>query len=318
MAGAIYLGEGVLELSIVLVNWNTRDLTIACIQSILDNPPDRTCDIWLVDNGSTDDTADAVRELFPSVNLIAHDTKISYSLANNEAGERSAGRHLLFLNVDTVVHAGALELMCAYLDAHPDCGMVGCKLLNRDGSVQRSAWRGYPGVKSALIDAFYVWKLLPSLVADSEVVYSNPVEPIDVDHLLGACMMITRAVGEQVGLMDPAYPFYLVETDWCRRITRAGYRVVYAPGAAITHYGQGTQRNAPIESLTSWNASLVQFVRVNSDNNGGLRVAQLKIMLRIGMFVRVCLWTLRGLRQPARGKDMREGYTQVLRELSRY
>jgi hypothetical protein len=307
-----------MDLSIILVNWNTKDYVLGCVQSILDNPPNRSCDIWLVDNGSIDGTADAVREQFPSVHLIVNEAKVSYTLANNDAGERAPGRHLLFLNVDTLVHEGALEAMCAYLDAHPGCGMIGGKLLNRDGTVQRSAWRGFPGVKSALIDAFYVWKLLPKAVAANEVVYSMPTQPIEVDHLLGACMMTTRAVADKVGLMDPAYPFYLVETDWCWRVKRAGYTVIYEPSRAITHFGQGTQRTAPVESLTSWNSSLVQFVRASGDGRGGFRVAALKLMLSIGMLVRVGLWSVRSLRQPAHGRGMRDGYTQVLRELSRY
>jgi GT2 family glycosyltransferase len=306
------------DLSIILVNWNTKDYVLDCIQSILDNPPRRAYDIWLVDNGSVDGTADAVREQFPSVNLLVNETKISYALANNQAGFQSSGRYLLFLNVDTLVHVGALEAMCVYLDKHAECGMLGCKLLNADGSVQRSAWRGFPGVKSALVDAFYVWKLLPKAVAANEVVYSMPTTPIEVDHLLGACMLTSRAIAEKVGLMDPAYPFYLVETDWCWRVRRAGYTIIYEPSTTITHYGQGTQRNAPIESLTSWNASLVQFVRASADGRSGFRIVALKFFLTIGMLLRVGLWTLRSIRQPAHSKGMRAGYAQVLRELSRY
>jgi GT2 family glycosyltransferase len=312
------VGEILVALSIILVNWNTKDYVLDCIQSIIDNPPRRSYDIWLVDNGSIDGTADAVREHFPDVKLIVNETKISYALANNDAGHKSAGAHLLFLNVDTVVHAGALEAMCAYLDAHAGCGMVSCKLLNRDGSVQRSAWRGYPGVKSAFVDAFYLWKLFPRVVAANEVVYSNPDKPIEVDHLLGASMMVTREIANTVGLMSPEYPFYLVETDWCWRIKRAGHAIVYEPGTTITHFGQGTQRNAPVESLTSWNASLVQFVRADNGGRGGLRIAALKLFLSIGMLVRVGLWTWRGIREPAHSRGMRAGYAQVLRELSRY
>jgi hypothetical protein len=305
-------------LSIILVNWNTKDHVLDCIQSILDNPPQRLYDIWLVDNGSSDGTADAVRERFPMVTLIVYATKVSYALANNDAGYMSSGRHLLFLNVDTIVHADALEAMCVYLDAHPECGMVGCKLLNRDGTVQRSAWRSYPGVKSALVDALYIWKLFPRVVAGDEVIYTNPRQPIEVDHLLGACMMVTRKIANVVGLMNPEYPFYLVETDWCWRIKRGGFTVVYEPAKAITHFGQGTQRNAPVESLTSLNASLVQFVRERSGGRDGARVALLKFVLIIGMVVRVGLWTWRSIREPAHSRGMRAGYARVLRELSKY
>src|SRR5262245_21234446 len=118
------------DLSIILVNWNTRAILLDCLKSIQENPPDRPCDVWLVDNGSVDDSAEAVRQQQPWVNLIVNPTKVGFAAANNQAIRASTGRYVLMLNVDTIILPGALEAMCAHMDAHPEAGAVGCRLLN--------------------------------------------------------------------------------------------------------------------------------------------------------------------------------------------
>lgn len=306
------------ELAIVLVNWNNREYLLTCVQSILDHAPCRPYEIWLVDDASVDGSAAAMRERFPQVRLIENKTKVGFTIANNQILKQCQATFLLLLNVDTVVHEGALDAMCDYLEANPDCGAVACKLLNRDGTVQRSAWHNYPSVKSVLADALYLWRLFPSQIAGSELVYTYPKEPIDVDHLLGACLMTTRAVVDKVGLLDEDYKIYLSDTEWCRRMQRMGYRIVYAPAKTITHYGQGAMHNAPVQSLTSWNESLVHFVRTTARPGATARVFVVKTALAIGAVLRMGLWTLRMRNDEKHSKGMRAGYTRVLRELTRY
>lgn len=306
------------QLAIVLVNWNNREYLLACVQSILDHAPRRPYEIWLVDDASVDGSAAAVRERYPQLRLIENQTKVGFTIANNQILKQCQATFLLLLNVDTVVHHGALDAMCDYLEAHPDCGAVACKLLNRDGSVQRSAWHNYPSVKSVLADSLYLWRLFPSLTSGSEVVYTYPKKPIDVDHLLGACLMTTQAIVDKVGLLDEAFKIYLSDTDWCRRMQRLGYRIVYEPSKTITHYGQGGMRNAPMQSLTSWNESLVHFVRTTVSSGAAVRVFIVKTALAIGAVLRMGLWTVRMRKDEKYGKGMRAGYTRVLRELTRY
>ncbi len=305
-------------LSIILVNWNTRDLVLGCIESIVQNPPDRPYDIWLVDNGSVDGSAEAVRQRFPQVHLITNPKKVAFTTANNHAMQASQGRYALMLNVDTIVHAGSLEAMCAYLDQHPDVGAVGCRLLNRDGSLQRSCWRDFPGVRSALIEGLYLWRFFPQLVAKNEVTLGSHQDPVPVDHLLGACIMVPRKVIDQVGPPDPEYALYMGETDWCMTILRAGWKVMYLPGSSIVHFGQGTQRQFPAESLSLWYSSFVHFVRKNSSTWRRLRVLLLKLVIVLTVLVRVGLWSVRAVRQPKLGFGMIRGYTRVLQELPAY
>lgn len=156
------------------------------------------------------------------------------------------------------------------------------------------------------------------MTSGSELVYTYPQQPIDVDHLLGACMMTTQAIVDKVGLLDEEFKIYLSDTEWCRRMQRMGYRIVYAPAKTITHYGQGGMRNAPVQSLTSWNESLVQFVRTAQPSGAGLRVFIVKTALASGAMLRMALWTLRMRKDEEHSKGMRAGYTRVLRELIRY
>lgn len=303
------------DLSVILVNWNTRDVLLQCIESLYANPPGRSWDIWLVDNGSEDGSAEAVRERFPQVHLIRNERKVSFTAANNQAIEASASRYLLILNVDTVALPGCLESTCAYLDSHPEVGAVGCRLLNADGTHQRSCWRGFPGIWHALIEALYLWRLFPTLVSHSEVILSDPREPVPVDHLLGAYILAPRHIVESVGCFDTGYYLYMDETDLCLRIRRAGYPIMYLPEPRTIHLGQATQHEFPAATLPLFYRSYCRFIRKRGGSLLGLRMLVVKAVLALGILVRLCLWSVRMVRRRSLSQRMLVGYAHVLRQL---
>ncbi|MFC1466087.1 MAG: glycosyltransferase family 2 protein [Candidatus Brachytrichaceae bacterium NZ_4S206] len=303
------------EISITLVNWNTKDVLLDCLQSIVDNPPSHPYDIWLVDNGSVDGSAQAVRERFPQVQLIANSQKQPFSVANNRIIQLSTGRYIVYQNVDTIVHPGLYDKVYEYLETHPDVGAVGPRTLNKDGTLQRSCWRGVPGLESALIESFYLWKWLPRFASRKEVNLSEHHDPLVVDHLLGSFIAVPRRVIEDVGMLDESYPLYFLETEWCIRIQQGGYKIVYLPEAEITHLGQQTQRKYPIDSLRQLYEGQCHFIRATSKRWAGLRVAALKLILASGVLLRLGVWGMKTIYQRDLGKGMLKGYISVLRHL---
>jgi GT2 family glycosyltransferase len=303
------------ELSIVIVNWNTRDLLLGCLRSIAAHPPRRSYELWVVDNGSCDGSVAAVQRLHPTVHLIANPDNRGFAAANNQALRASSGRYVLLLNSDTEVLPGALEAMCAYLDDQPEVGAVGCRLNNADGSAQRSCWRGCPGLRSATIDGLYLWRLFPGLLAHNEVALADHDTPQPVDHLLGACIMTRRAVIQQIGLLDESYYLFLEETDWCHRMRSAGWAIHYLPQPRIVHFGQQSMRQIPARTLPLFYASLCRFVRKRGGRWLWLRIALLKTIIAASVLLRLGLWSVRLTRQRGISLRMLNGYGRVLRQL---
>jgi GT2 family glycosyltransferase len=219
-----------------------------------------------------------------------------------------------------VVLGNALVEMVTYMDTHPYVGAVGCKLLNADGSVQRSCWKGFPSLAFALVDALYLWKLVPRwrLVQASEISVEDLQEPIEVDHLLGACMMVRQEVVEQVGELDPGYFLFLEETDWCYRIQQAGYRIHYVPTAQIIHYGEQSVRKNPERSLPELYRSYCRFCR-KLHHFGWGKMQLLKAIIAVAASLRVGLWAWRFWRgDRSLSRRMINGYLRVLAKIPEF
>jgi GT2 family glycosyltransferase len=251
------------------------------------------------------------------VYLIANESNLGFAAANNQALRVASGKHILLLNSDTVVPGNALNDMVSYVEVHPEVGAVGCRLLKTDGTVQRSCWRGFPSLTFALVDALYLWKLAPrwKLVQSSEIPVEDLQEPIEVDHLLGACMMVRQEVVKQVGKLDPGYFLFLEETDWCYRIKQAGYQIHYIPTAQIIHYGEQSVRKNPERSLPELYRSYCRFCR-KMHHFGWSKMQLLKAIIAVAASLRVGLWLWRLFwSDRALARRMIWGYVRVLAEL---
>jgi GT2 family glycosyltransferase len=227
-----------LDLAVVIVSYNTRELLRGCLRSLEADAP---TEIWVVDNGSTDGTRELVREEFPAVHLLCPEENLGFAAGNNLALARTNAGAVCLLNPDTVVHGRALTTLVRFLEQRPDAGVAGPQLLNPDGSFQHSAFR-FPGLAQAFLD---LAPLHPRLLASrlNGRYRQGGDRPFEIDHPLGACMVVRRAAIEQVGLLDPAFFMYCEEIDWCWRMKRAGWRIFMVPSARVTHYGgQSTQQ----------------------------------------------------------------------------
>ena len=239
-------------------------------------------EIIVVDNAGGDGTAELVRERFPAVRLIANESNRGFAAANNQGLAAATGRHVLFLNPDTIVHPGALAAMVAALDADETIGACGPQLLNADGSIQPSA-RRFPDY-GALLHQYTPLRLLRFLrgayrrykMADFDFATAT-----DVDSLMGAALAVPRRVLEEVGTFDERFFVYLEEVDLCRRIWAAGCRVRFEPAGQITHLG-GVSAASATASLY-FCRSLFRYIRkYHGPVSGVTRV----FLLRLGMFLR--------------------------------
>jgi len=247
-----------MDLSIVIVSWNTADLLLDCLQSIYANPPSVDFDIWIVDNASTDDSVSKIQARYPSVHLLLNDTNVGFANANNQAIQQSSGCFILLLNPDTLVHPGSLDRLVNFLLAHPEAGACGSRYLNPDGSLQRSC-APFPTLSREF------WRMnhldLVHFYGKYDMAQWDVHQVREVDVLQGACLLLRREAISRVGMLDPGYFMYTEETDLCYRIHQAGWKLFWVPESTITHFGgQSTQQVANAMFLRLYESKVI-FMR---------------------------------------------------------
>jgi len=215
------------DLSIIIVNWNTRQLLEGCLESIYSAPCRTTFEVWVVDNGSSDGSADMVRSRFPQVRLLLNAENLGYGKANNQAIRESAADTLLLLNSDTVVEPQVLDETLGLLRRRPDLGALGCTLIGADGQVQPSYAVRYPSGQTVgtfgqqdqdgVILCALVW---------------------------GAYLMLKREVVDAIGCFDEDFFMFCEDIDLCWRITEAGWKIGYYPHCTVKHIGGASRQLA--------------------------------------------------------------------------
>lgn len=248
------------ELSVVIVSWNTRELLERCLRSLIADAKNSgiSTETIVIDNASSDGSVAALRQRFPEVTLEALKENLGFAAATNRGIRRARGRDILVLNPDTEVLPGALSAMLRALHSMPHVGMVGPLLLNPDGSLQSSGYR-FPNLTQSFLDFFPLHPRLVGSKINGRVSPGDGMSPYAVDHPLGACMLVRRAVVERVGMLDEQYFLYSEEIDWCRRIVAGGWTVLIAPSAHIIHYGGQSTSQAPAAMLLQLHRSRARY-----------------------------------------------------------
>ena len=256
------------EVSIVIVNFNTRELLRNCLLSI--RASDLDAEVLVVDNASADGSQKMVRAEFAEIKVIENTENLGFSAANNAGIRQAQGKFVLLLNSDTIVKPGAVVAMAKFLDAHPEAGGVTCRLLNADGSIQACV-SGRPGPAMLFFRLFGFSRLVrgdrarralsrwfPFLVGSTVRGYLDPYTaevPTEVENISGACLMLRREAIEQVGLLDENFFMYFEDMDYCLRLRSAGWKLYYLPAGEIVHLvGQssgGRMRDYSIHSYRS-------------------------------------------------------------------
>jgi len=300
-----------MDLSIVVVNWNTRSLLAQCLRSVEENV--RTCQLadvetFVVDNASTDGSAQMVRECFPQVHLIENSENVGFARASNQALGQARGRYVVLLNSDTEVHPGALQTMVVFMDAHPEAGGCGPRLLNADGSLQ-------PSCHPMLTPAREFWRLMFLDRFCRRATYSqakwDPRQPRRVEVIKGACLLLRREALEEVGLLDEQYFMYTEEMDLCYRLLATGWEFWWVPQAVVTHYGEASSRQVAEEMYIQLYRSKVQFHRKFGYDR---RANHFKLLVQLAYMPRLALASMGALFSPALAQRAR-AYRHLLAEL---
>jgi hypothetical protein len=263
-----------LDLGIVIVNYNTRDLLRTCLETVYASEGPVSFEVCVVDNNSTDGSAAMVAETFPQVRLIANPDNRGYPAANNQ-GLRAFGfpdasdapRFALLLNPDTELPPYALREMVAFMDGHPDAGVAGPKLVRRDGSLDLACRRSFPSPEVAFYRLVGLSRLFPRSrrFGRYNLTYLDPDQVSEVDAVVGAFMMIRREAIRQVGLMDESFFMYGEDLDWCYRIKAAGWRVYYNPAVTVLHIKRASSRRNPRARVEFWRAMTIFYRKHYAD-----------------------------------------------------
>ena len=274
-------------LAIIIVSWNVRDLLRACLNSLQRYPATQHAQrIIVVDNASTDESAAMVRQEFPAVQLVANTSNRGFTGGNNDGIHAAvswfgaadpASSFVLLLNPDTEIHAGTLDTMLNYAEAHPQAGLIGPQLLYPDGTIQSSR-RRFPTLMSALFESTWLQPCAPrQLLDDFYMRGTSDDQTCDVDWVYGAAMLVRRTAYQQVGLLDEQTFFmYSEEVDWCKRLKNAGWQIVYLPQAKVTHYEGRSSAQASGRRMILFNTSKVRYIR---KHHGLLKAALLRFAL---------------------------------------
>ena len=296
-----------MDLSIIIVNWNTRDLLAQCLESVISSQvsvarhkaADLTTDDWLltteifvVDNASTDGSAQMVPERFPQVHLIENRDNVGFARANNQVIRETTGRYVLLLNPDTEVQPGALETLLRFMDGSPEAGAAGARLLDSDGTLQPSCHPA-PTLSREFWRLFHLDALWP--YACYHMAGWDPNTAREVDVVQGACLILRREVLDQVGLLDEDYFIYSEEVDLCHRLRQHGWKVCWVPQAVVVHYGgQSTCQMAAAMFLRLYRGKVLYFRK----RHGWLAAQVYKLILLAAALTRLLLSPLAWMERP--------------------
>lgn len=250
-----------MEVSIIVVNWNTKDLLLGCLRSIYDTTTDLNMEVIVVDNGSLDGSSKAAKKNFPQIKLIENTENKGFAKANNQAILAASGRYILLLNSDAMLTDGSLNKLVTFMDQTPAAGAAACQYLNRDGSKQNS-FDNFPTLATELLNKSLLKILFPGKYPSKKKAYHKPLE---VESVIGACMIVRVETLKQVGVFDEDYFFFLEETDWCFRMHQAGWKIYHLPHINVYHLqGQSKEKNPSKAWIEYYRSSYVFFKKHRS------------------------------------------------------
>jgi hypothetical protein len=229
-----------LDVSVVIVNWNTCALLRDCLASIYRESESLTFEIIVVDNASADGSREMIQQEYPSAILVENKENRGFAAANNQGIRLAIGRYLLLLNPDTLILDRAIEKVVEFAESRPDCGVIGCQVWENEDIIQHTCF-AFPSFSNALLSTMGLAALFPqSRVFGKETLGSwDRTSEREVDVVSGMFMLCRREAVEEVGLMDEDYFIYAEEADWCFRFWKCGWRRVFTPCARILHVDGG-------------------------------------------------------------------------------
>ena len=314
------------DVSVIIVTYNVREFLAQALDSVADASQGLDVETFVVDNDSADGSAEMVRERYPTVRLIANTDNVGFATANNQAIQQARGRYLFILNPDTLLQEDTLRELVAYMDARPDAGAAGCRILNPDGTFAPESRRAFPTPAVAFYRISGLGRLFPNSprFGRYNLTYLPRDRDCEVDALSGSCMMVRRAAvlddeapaadrrddaeppspgppRAPAGLFDEAFFMYGEDLDWCYRIQQAGWSIRYTPATQIVHYKGESTKKGDLRYVMLFYGAMLRFVEkhlAHQPDAGWLDRAASKALalaIRVGIVVRGALAALRRL-----------------------
>jgi GT2 family glycosyltransferase len=279
------------DLSVIILTHNTMELLRTALSSIYKGTKDISFEIIVVDNNSVDGTSEMMGADFSDTLYIFNDKNYGFTKGNNIGIEKSRGKYVLLLNSDTEITDSALGKMTRFMDSNPDCGIMGCKLLNSDSSIQYSC-RRFPSYGTAIFNRYSILtRLFPRNRFSQTYLMSkiNHDETREVDWVSGAALMARRSAFIKIGILDERFISYSEDVDWCYRMHEAGWKVYYYPDAEIYHYIGQTSSKYPYKYITIRHISMYLFYRKHYSRS----IKSIDYLVLLGVSMR-CVWNVAG------------------------
>jgi GT2 family glycosyltransferase len=292
------------RLSIVIVTNNSASFIHECLQSIIDQQTPFPVEVVVIDNASTDGTVTLIERQFPQIQLIKNSENRGFNVANNQGIKRSAGDLVLLLNPDTRLEHHALEEMVKFMEHHNDVAAIGPKILNGDGTLQRTGV-SFPSLWNTFSESLFLDELFPRsrVFGRHRRLYENPDTEYEVDYVQGSCLLVRREPLEKAGLLDEEYFLYFDETDLCYKLKRQGWNIVYVPRAVVTHYGAGGATFYDEVRLIRFYQSYILFLK---KHYSAARQFMFRILLIWRAIVRISVFFFAGIVSRERRSEFKE------------
>ena len=232
-----------MDLSVIIVNWNSAHFLRKCLKSIYENAVDLDLEVIVVDNASYDGSDKIIHDEFSKAIYVQSEKNCGFAAANNLGYEHANGNSLLFINPDTEVVGDAIQRMLSVLNSRPDAGIVGCRLLNSDLSVQTSCIQPFPTILNQVLDADVLKRWIPrAKLWGMSALYSPIFEPLEVEAISGACIMTTKTIFDEINRFSTEYFMYSEDIDLCWKAKKKGYKVYFIGNAEVIHHGGGSSK----------------------------------------------------------------------------
>lgn len=257
-----------MKLSVCIVSWNTKELLKKCLSSIYRHPPGCEFEVLVADNNSSDGTADMVEKDFPKVRLIKNRENLGFAAANNIEFKQAKGDYLLILNPDTEVFSGSIDTLVKFLDNNKETGVVAPKLVNSDGTLQRSCM-GFPTLGAMVMRQLFLEALMPFNPYTKKYLMTDFKHDVtrEVDQPMGACLLTRKAIIDKIGPFDGNYYMFFDEVDLCFRIKKAGWKIFFTPGSTVMHHGGTAVRKwSPLRLSKIWTSSRNYYFKKHYGN----------------------------------------------------
>ncbi len=275
-----------MKLSVIIVSYNVRHFLENALNSINRAMKNIEGEIFVVDNHSDDDSPEMIREKFPDIHLIVNEKNLGFAAANNAALRRAKGEFIVLINPDTVVQEDTFTSLINFLSKNETVGLVGCKILNPDGTLQLACRRSFPTPWIAFTKVFGLSSLFPKskIFGKYNLTYLDPDKSYEVDAVSGSFIFLRKRVYDQVGNLDDNFFMYGEDLDWCFRIQKAGWKIFYYPETQIIHYKGESTRRSNIDELKTFYDAMHVFVRKHLSHS-----LLISSILRLGIVFRA--WT---------------------------